>query len=71
MFDKVEVRFALRCVLFGLSGFLVSLQASGLGSAITWNEVINAFLSGSITGLSYAGIGIVSKTVEPSIGRQR
>jgi sugar (pentulose or hexulose) kinase len=70
VFDKVGARYALRCVLFGVSALLVSLQASASGSDITQGEVINALIAGGIAALAYAGIGAGFKQVEPSIGKK-
>lgn len=71
MFDTPTARYVLRCFLFGVSAFLVSLQASGLGSELHWGEVLNAAIAGGITGLAYAGIGAASSSVEPNIGNKR
>lgn len=70
MINAAEVRYVVRSSLFGVSAFLVSLQASALGSSITSDEVVNAGLAGGIAALAYAGIGAVSKNVEPNIGRK-
>lgn len=67
MFKSVQSRFALRCVLFGIGGFLSSLAASVYGSGLTLGEVIVALSSGWGVGLMYAGIGYKSNAVEPSI----
>lgn len=69
MFSTVEARYVLRSILFGLSGVLVSLQASSSGSDLNKSEVIQALIAGGLAALSYAGIGAVSASVEPSIGR--
>lgn len=69
MFSRVEARFALRCVLFGISGFLVALQAHG--SPVDWSTVYEAAIAGSISTLAYAGIGAAVPAVEPSIGRKQ
>ena len=71
MFDKVAARYVLRCFLFGLSAFLVSVQASATGSSLTWNEVLYAGIAGGLAGLAYAGIGAAATAVEPSIGNKR
>lgn len=70
MFDSPTSRYVLRSVLFGVSAFLVSLQASGLGSQLNWGEVLNAAIAGGIACLAYAGIGQVSASVEPNVGRK-
>lgn len=71
MFDSVTARYVLRCVLFGVSAFLVSLQASTLGSDLTSDEVWAAAIAGGIAALAYAGIGAAVPAVEPSIGNKR
>ena len=71
MFDTPASRYVLRSVLFGVSAFLVSLQASALGSSLDWGEVINAAIAGGIAGLAYAGIGAASASVEPNIGNKK
>jgi NO-binding membrane sensor protein with MHYT domain len=71
MFDNVRARYALRCILFGVSAFLVSLQASSAGSDLQRGEVIQALIAAGIAALSYAGIGVASSSVEPSIGNTR
>jgi hypothetical protein len=68
MFKSVEARYVLRCVLFGLSAVLVSLQASASGSALDSGEVVNALIAGGIAALAYAGIGAAVPQVEPHIG---
>jgi len=71
VFDNVQARYVLRCVLFGVSAFLVSVQASATGSDLTWDEVLYAAIAGGIAALAYAGIGAASSSVEPSIGKTR
>jgi NO-binding membrane sensor protein with MHYT domain len=71
MFDNVRARYVLRCVLFGVSAFLVSLQASASGSDLVRGEVIQALITAGIAALSYAGIGVASSSVEPNIGNKR
>ena len=71
MFDTPTARYVLRCFLFGVSAFLVSLQASALGSGLENNEIVNALIAGGIAGLAYAGIGAASSSVEPNIGNKR
>ncbi len=75
MFDSVTARFVLRCMLFGVSAFLVSLQAaaqaSGAGSALNGGDVVNALIAGGIAGIAYAGIGAAVPAVEPNIGNTR
>jgi len=66
MFDRVEVRYALRCALFGISGFLVAVQAHG--SPVTGTALWESAVAGGIAGLAYAGIGAAVPAVEPSIG---
>lgn len=70
MFSKAEARYVLRCLLFGLSGLLVSLQASAAGSDLTQGEVGQAFIAGGLAALAYAGIGAAIPAVEPSIGNK-
>lgn len=69
MFDNVEARYVLRCVLFGLSAFLVSVQANG--SPVTWDAVLSSLIAGAIAALAYAGIGYASASVEPNIGNTK
>jgi hypothetical protein len=71
MFDNVRSRYALRCILFGVSALLVSLRASASGSDLVSGEVIAAFLDAGIAALAYAGIGYASSSVEPNIGNKR
>lgn len=61
-------RYVLRCVLFGVSAILVSLQASAAGSDLQSSEVVQALIAGGIAALAYAGIGAASANVEPHIG---
>lgn len=69
MFNTVGARFALRCTLVGVGALLSSLAASTYGSDLQLGEVILALSSGFGAGLAYAGIGNVSKAVEPNIGK--
>ena len=71
MFDNVQARYVLRCVLFGVSAFLVSLQASSLGSDLTGDELLAAAIAGGIAALAYAGIGAAVPIVEPNIGNKK
>lgn len=71
MFDNVRARYALRSTLVGISGLLVSLQASSAGSDLTRGEVLQALLAGALAALSYAGIGAASPAVEPNIANKR
>ena len=71
MFDSVQARFVLRCFLYGLAGFVVSLQASSTGSDLESSEWRNAVIAGVLAGLAYAGIGAAVPAVEPSIGNKR
>jgi len=71
MFDNVAARYVLRCVLFGVSGLLVSLQASSAGSELESGEIVQALITGGITALAYAGIGAAVPAVEPNIGNTR
>ena len=71
MFDSPTSRYVLRCVLFGVSAFLVSLQASASGSDLQSSEAVLALIAGGIAALTYAGIGAASSAVEPSIGNKR
>jgi hypothetical protein len=71
VFDSVTARYVLRCVLFGLSAVLVSLQASSTGSDLQTSEVYQALIAGGIAALAYAGIGAAVPAVEPNIGNTR
>lgn len=71
MFDSVTARYVLRCSLFGVSAWLVSLQASSAGSDLTQGEFFQALIAGGIAALAYAGIGAAVPAVEPSIGNKR
>jgi len=71
MFDSVTARYLLRTVLFGVSAFVVSLQASSTGSDLETSEWRDAILAGVLAALAYAGIGAASTAVEPSIGNKR
>lgn len=68
MFDNVQARYVLRCVLVGLAGFLTALQASATGSDLESSEWRNAIIAGALAALAYAGIGAAVPAVEPSIG---
>lgn len=70
MFDKVQARFALRAVLVGIGGTLASLAQATYGSDLELGEVIFAISSGWGVALTYAGIGAVSKSVEPGINKK-
>ncbi len=70
MFKSPESRFALRASLVGIAAFLASLSASMVGSDLTWGETVLALSTGFTGGLAYAGVGAVSKSVEPSIGNK-
>jgi len=71
MFATVQSRYALRCTLFGVSAFLVSLQAAATGSSLTGSEAVYALIAGGIAALAYAGIGAASPNVEPNIGYKK
>lgn len=71
MFDSVTARYILRGFLFGLSGFVVSLQASSTGSDLEPTEWRNAVIAGVIAGLAYFGVGAAVPAVEPNIGNKR
>ena len=71
MFDNVAARYVLRCVLFGVSALLVSLQASSAGSELESGEIVQALIAGGIAALAYAGIGAAVPAVEPNIGNTR
>ncbi len=62
MFDNVQARYALRCVLFGLAAALPVLAVDG-----TWKQIV---VAGVGAALSYAGIGAAVPAVEPSIGKK-
>jgi len=68
MFTKVEARYALRSILFGVSGFLVALQAQG--SPVTGEALWSSAIAGGIAALAYAGIGAAVPAVEPNIGNK-
>jgi hypothetical protein len=70
MFNTVGARFALRATLVGVGALLSSLAASTYGSDLQLGEVILALSSGFGAGLAYAGIGGVSKSVEPNVGNK-
>ena len=70
MFDKTTARYILRCVLFGVSSFLVSIQASSTGSDLEASEWRNALIAGALAALAYAGIGAAVPAVEPNIGNK-
>ena len=63
-------RYVFRCVLFGVSAVLVSLQASSAGSDLQSGEVVQALIAGGIAALAYAGIGAASSNVEPNVGNR-
>ena len=69
MFDSVTARYVLRAFLFGVSGFLVALQAHG--TPIDTNGLIESLIAGGLAGLAYAGIGAAVPAVEPNIGNTR
>ena len=71
MFDSPNARYVLRSFLFGVSAFLVSLQASAMGSSLDQSEVLNAAIAAGIAALAYAGIGAASPAVEPNVGNRR
>lgn len=70
MFDSVTARYVLRGILFGLSGFVVSLQASSTGSDLEPTEWRNAILAGIVAALAYYGIGAAVPAVEPNVGNK-
>lgn len=70
MFTTVQSRYALRATLVGVGAFLSSLASSAYGSDLQSGEVILAVSFGFGAGLAYAGLGGVSKAVEPNIGRK-
>lgn len=70
MFANVQARFALRSALVGVGALLSSLAASTYGSGLDLGEVFLALSTGFAAALAYAGIGSVSKSVEPNIGRK-
>lgn len=70
MFRSVEARFALRATLVGVGALLSSLAASTYGSDLQLGEIILALSSGFGAALAYAGLGGVSKAVEPNIGNK-
>jgi hypothetical protein len=71
VFDDVRARYALRCFLYGVAGFCVSIQASSTGSDLEPTEWRNAVIAGVLAALGYAGVGAASTVVEPSIGNKR
>lgn len=68
MFASAGARYVLRAVLFGLSGFLVALQAHG--TPVDTNGLIDSLIAGGLAGLAYAGIGAAVPAVEPHIGNK-
>lgn len=64
MFDKAEARYALRCVLVGVSAVVAYLVANGFDA---WAE---SLLAGASAALTYAGIGAALPQVEPFIGNK-
>lgn len=68
MFATAGARYVLRAFLFGLSGFLVALQAHG--TPIDGNGLVESLIAGGLAGLAYAGIGAAVPVVEPSIGKK-
>ena len=71
VFDSVTARYVLRCFLYGVMAFVVSLQASSTGSDLESSEWRNAVLAGVIAALAYAGIGAAVPAVEPNVGNKR
>jgi hypothetical protein len=53
-----------------VAGVLVSIQASSMGTSLSWGEVGQAFIAGALSALAYAGIGAAVPVVEPSIGNK-
>ena len=60
-------RYVLRCFLTGVAAAASSLLTAMPG--LTLDDAIMAGLLGLLAGLSYAGIGAASTTVEPGVGR--
>lgn len=56
-------KYVLKCVLIGLYGVLVSLQAVLPG--ISWDDVVAAVIAGALGGLGYAGIGAATTLEAP------
>lgn len=59
------LRYAVRCVGFGLATFLGSLQGNLPG--IDSGDLVSAGIAGAIVGLGYAGIGAATP-LEPAVG---
>lgn len=70
MFSSPTSRFVLRTVLVGIGGLLSSLAQATYGSDLELGEVIFAVSSGFALSLAYAGLGGVSKSVEPNVGNK-
>jgi len=70
MFRSPGSRYALRAALVGIGSCLSSLAASTFGSDLQLGEVFLALATGFSASLAYAGLGAVSKSVEPNIGRK-
>lgn len=69
MFSTPGSRYALRSTLVGISGAVSSLASSAISGGLSpYQQAILALSSGLTLGLAYAGIGAVSKSVEPSVG---
>lgn len=66
MFQSVQTRFVLRCVLVGLAAVAASLQGNLPGVSV--DELIQAVLGGYLAASAYAGIGALIPAVEPNIG---
>jgi hypothetical protein len=56
-------KYVLKCVLIGLYGVLVALQAVLPG--ISWDDIVSAVIAGALGGLGYAGIGAATTLEAP------
>ena len=56
-------KYVIKCVLFGVSGVLISLQANLPG--VSLDDAIAAFIAGGIAGIAYAGIGAATTLEAP------
>ena len=56
-------KYVVKCVGFGIYGFLVSLQVALPGLSV--DELVAATVAGAIGGLGYAGIGYATTLEAP------
>ena len=69
MFENVEARFVLRAAVATGLGVLGAVQLALGDGSISLSEGVDIVYAGGIVLGGYLGIGAVSKTVEPSVGR--